>query len=241
MNGVPMRKVRSFVRRPGRITTAQKRALERLWPRWGIAFREQRLELDAVFGRSAPRVLDIGFGDGEALLTAAANNPAIDYLGVEVHEPGIGHLLVLIERAAVNNIRIVQRDAVEVIAHMIGPASFDGINLFFPDPWPKKRHHKRRLIQPAFVAELARVLKVGGLVHVATDWADYAMHVQAVFANCSGFEPVAFEAINTDPLAFRAPTKFEQRGRKLGHDVVDFCYRKVSDVEVPTVPSELSR
>jgi tRNA (guanine-N7-)-methyltransferase len=234
MSGVPMRKVRSFERRPGRITTAQKRALEHLWPRWGITFGEQRLDLDSVFGRRAPRVLDIGFGDGEALLTAAANNPAIDYLGVEVHEPGIGHLLVLIERAALDNIRIVQRDAVEVIAHMLGPSSFDGINLFFPDPWPKKRHHKRRLIQPAFVAELARILKNGGLVHVATDWADYAVHVREVLANCSGFEPVVLDAINADPLAFRAPTKFEQRGRKLGHDVVDLCYRKLVPIALST-------
>jgi tRNA (guanine-N7-)-methyltransferase len=240
MNGRPLRKIRSFVRRPGRITTAQKRALERLWPRWGIPFREQKLDLDAVFGRRAPRVLDIGFGDGEALLTAAANNRAFDYLGIEVHEPGIGHLLMLVERAGIENIRIVQRDAVEVVAHMLEPSRFDAINLFFPDPWPKKRHHKRRLIQQGFVAELARVLKNGGLVHLATDWADYAAHARAVFTQCSAFEPVAFDVIGTDPLALRAPTKFEQRGRKLGHDVVDLCYRKVSDLAVATVPSALS-
>ena len=228
MNSVPMRKVRSFVRRPGRITTAQRRALERLMPRWGIPFREQRLDLDAVFGRHAPRVLDIGFGDGEAVLTAAANNRGVDYLGVEVHEPGIGHLLVLIERAGVENIRIVQRDAVEVVAAMLGPATFDAVSLFFPDPWPKKRHHKRRLIQPAFVAELARILKDGGLVHLATDWADYAAHAQAVFAADPRLRSIGHADVSANPLAFRPPTKFERRGRRLGHEVVDLFYRKRS-------------
>jgi tRNA (guanine-N7-)-methyltransferase len=228
MNGRPLRKIRSFVRRPGRITTAQKRALERLWPRWGIPFREERLDLDAVFGRRAPRVLDIGFGDGEALLTAAANNRAIDYLGVEVHEPGIGHLLMLVERAGIENIRIVQRDAVEVVAHMLAPSSLDAINLFFPDPWPKKRHHKRRLIQPEFVAELARVLKNGGLVHLATDWADYATHARAVFAGNTRLPSIEQANVCHNPLAFRPPTKFERRGRRLGHDVVDLYYLKAA-------------
>jgi tRNA (guanine-N7-)-methyltransferase len=228
MNGVPMRKVRSFVKRPGRITTAQKRALERLLPRWGIEFREQRLDLDAVFARRAPRVLDIGFGDGEALLTAAANNRGVDYLGVEVHEPGIGHLLVLIERATLDNIRIVQRDAVEVVLHMLEPSSVDAVNLFFPDPWPKKRHHKRRLIQPSFVAELARILKDGGLVHLATDWADYAAHARAVFAAEPRLRSIEEGNVCHNPLAFRPPTKFERRGRRLGHDVVDLYYLKTT-------------
>ena len=243
MNGVQLRKIRSFVRRGGRTTTAQKRALERLWPRWGIPFCEQKLDLEAVFARRAPRVLDIGFGDGEALLTAAANNRAVDYLGVEVHEPGIGHLLVLIERAGLDNIRIVQRDAVEVIAHMLGPSTFDSVNLFFPDPWPKKRHHKRRLIQPGFVAELARVLKNDGLVHLATDWADYAVHARTVFANDSQFRSIEPATVCNNPLAFRPPTKFERRGRRLGHDVVDLYYLKVprpSAVDVAAAPIELS-
>ena len=229
MNGVPMRKVRSFVRRPGRITTAQKRALERLLPRWGIPFREQRLDLDAVVGRRAPRVLDIGFGDGEALLTAAANNRGVDYLGVEVHEPGIGHLLVLIERAGVDNIRIVQRDAVEDVARMLEPSSFDAVDLWFPDPWHKKRHHKRRLIQPAFVAELARILKDGGLVHVTTDWADYVAHAQAVFAGEPVLRSIEHAVVCNNPLAFRPPTKFERRGRRLGHEVVDLYYLKTTN------------
>jgi tRNA (guanine-N7-)-methyltransferase len=226
MNGRPLRKIRSFVKRPGRITTAQKRALERLWPRWGIPFREQKLDLDTVFGRRVPRVLDIGFGDGEALLTAAANNRAIDYLGVEVHEPGIGHLLVLIERAGVDNIRIIQRDAVEVVAQMLEPSSFDAVNVFFPDPWPKKRHHKRRLIQPAFAAALITTLKPGGLLHIATDWTDYAAHVRGVLGACVELVSEPPERLAADPLAFRPPTKFELRGRRLGHEVVELCYRK---------------
>ena len=226
MHGPPLRKIRSFVKRPGRITAAQKRALEMLWPRWGIAYGERLLDLDAVFGRSAPRVLDVGFGDGEALLTMAANNPDVDYLGVEVHEPGIGHLLVLLERASLGNVRVVQRDVVDVAAHMLGDRCFDAVNVFFPDPWPKKRHHKRRLMQRPFVAGLARVLKPRGLLHVATDWEDYARHVDAVLAQSPEFSAEPREVAAADRLAFRPPTKFERRGRRLGHEAVDLYYRK---------------
>ena len=228
MNGPPLRKIRSFVRRPGRITAAQRRALETLWPRFGIDFRERRLDLAEVFGRRAPCVLDIGFGDGEALLTTAVNNPGVDYLGVEVYDPGVGHLLVLLERAALGNVRIVKRDAVEVVAHMLEAESFDAVNLFFPDPWPKKRHHKRRLIQPQFVAALAAILKPRGLLHLATDWADYAAHMRIVLAESVELAPEPVENLSGDILAFRPPTKFERRGRSLGNDVVDLCYRKRS-------------
>lgn len=225
MNGRPLRKIRSFVKRPGRITTAQKRALERLWPRWGIPFREQRLDLDAVFERRAPRVLDIGFGDGEALVTNALNNPGVDYVGVEVHEPGIGHLLLLLEHAGVGNVRVIARDAAEVVPQLIADSSFDAVDLLFPDPWPKKRHHKRRLVQLPFIAELARVLKPGGLLHVATDWADYANHTREVLAASARFAPVAASALISEPLAVRPPTKFERRGVRLGHEVADLYYR----------------
>ena len=146
-----MRKVRSFVRRPGRATAAQRRALTELLPRYGIGAADGRLDLRAAFGRDAPRVLDIGFGDGEALVTNALNNPAVDYLGVEVHEPGIGHLLLLLEHAGAENVRVLARDAAEVVPQQIADASFDAVDLLFPDPWPKKRHHKRRLVQPPFV------------------------------------------------------------------------------------------
>src|SRR5690606_18916728 len=136
----------------------------------------------------SPRVLEIGFGDGEALLTAAANYPHMDYVGIEIHEPGIGHLLLLLERANLDNVRVIVRDAVEVMDEMLGDESMHAINLFFPDPWPKKRHHKRRLVQPAFLEQSARILKDGGLMHIATDWADYAEHVRAAFDACPLFE-----------------------------------------------------
>ena len=221
-----MRRVRSFVRRPGRATAAQRRAFAELLPRYAIDSSLQRLELDAVFGRSARRVLDIGFGDGEALVTNALNNPGVDYVGIEVHEPGIGHLLLLLEQAAASNVRIVGRDAADVVPQLFRDASFDAVDLFFPDPWPKKRHHKRRLVQPPFVAELARVLKRGGFLHVATDWADYARHTSEVLAQSVELVPVAAADLCENPLALRPPTKFERRGRRLGHEVVDLFYRK---------------
>ncbi|HEX7079836.1 MAG TPA: tRNA (guanosine(46)-N7)-methyltransferase TrmB [Gammaproteobacteria bacterium] len=216
------------------MTEAQRRALETLWPRWGIEFEERRLDLVEVFGRDAPRVLDIGFGDGEALLTAAANHPGIDYLGVEVHEPGVGHLLLLLERARLENVRVIMRDVVEVIDAMLPDEAIDAIAIFFPDPWPKKRHHKRRLVQPEFLARCARILKHGGLMHIATDWADYAEHTRAAFAASPFFEPVSIEALAGDPLAFRPPTKFERRGRRLGHDIADLCYRKTRSSASPS-------
>lgn len=223
------RRVRSFVRRPGRITAAQASALSRLKPLYGIPFAERRVDLDAAFGRRAPRVLDIGFGDGEALLTQAANNAHVDFLGVEVHEPGIGHLLVLLEKAGLTNVRIVDRDVVDVIAAMIPNESFDAVNLLFPDPWPKKRHHKRRLVQPAFVVELERVLKEGGIFHVATDWAAYAEHTEAVLVESAALVRAAPENVGRDSLVRRAPTKFERRGQRLGHDIIDLYYRKRGD------------
>jgi tRNA (guanine-N7-)-methyltransferase len=220
------RKVRSFVRRPGRITTGQQRALRDLMPRWGIPFTDRRIDLDDVFARQVPRVLDIGFGDGEALLTAAARYPDIDYLGVEVHEPGIGHLLTLIERSGLANVRLINRDAIDVIEHMLSDGTFDAVNLFFPDPWPKKRHHKRRIVQMPFIDEVLRVLKPDGLFHVATDWLNYAEHIGQTLDADDRLDKLDGGNLLGDPLAFRAPTKFEQRGRKLGHDVVDFFYRK---------------
>ena len=220
-----MRKVRSFVRRPGRATAAQRRALTELLPRYGIGAETAPLDLAAPFGRDARRVLDVGFGDGEALATNALNNPGVDYVGVEVHEPGIGHLLLLLEQAAIGNVRVIARDASEVVP-LIADASFDAVDLFFPDPWPKKRHHKRRLVQPPFVAELKRVLKRGGFLHVATDWADYARHTREVLAQSADLVPVEAADLCHNPLALRPPTKFERRGRRLGHEVVDLFYRK---------------
>jgi len=224
------RRIRSFVRRPGRITTGQQRALRDLMPRWGVEFSGEKLDLGGLFGRAAPRVLDIGFGDGEALVTTAARYPEIDYLGIEVHEPGIGHLLKLIERAALTNIRIVRRDAIDVIDQMLPDASFDAVNLFFPDPWPKKRHHKRRLVQSAFLASAARVLRTDGLLHIATDWSDYGEQIGRLIGDASGLRPVAAAAIPDVRLAFRPPTKFERRGLGLGHEVAEFWCLKTAGV-----------
>jgi len=221
------RKIRSFVRRPGRTTNAQRRALDELWPRYGIESTDGLLDLRAVFGRTATVVLEIGFGNGEALFTCAANNPEIDHLGIEVHEPGIGHLLMLLERADLDNVRVIARDAVEVLDQQLDEASIDVARIFFPDPWPKKRHHKRRLLQDSFIAALARVLKPAGVLHIATDWANYAEHTTELMAASAGFDPLTAEAAASNPLSTRPPTKFERRGRRLGHDVWDLYYRRV--------------
>ena len=222
------RKIRSFVQRAGRTTTAQKRALKDLMPRFGIPFQEDALDLGVVFGRYAPTVLDIGFGDGSALLTLAANHPGRDYLGVEVHEPGIGHLLLQLERAGLGNVRIIAHDAVEVVRCMLPPEQVDAVNLFFPDPWPKKRHHKRRIVQPGFIQNIARVLKPGGIFHIATDWTDYADHATAVMAGCAQFEALSPRQASSDPLFDRPTTKFERRGIALGHTVTDLHFRRVA-------------
>ncbi len=221
------RKVRSFVQRAGRTTAAQKRALRDLLPRYGVPFQESTVDLGLVFGRRAPMVLDIGFGDGSALLTLAANHPHRDYLGVEVHEPGIGHLLLQLQRARLENVRIVPHDAVEVVRHMLAPRQVDAVNLFFPDPWPKKRHHKRRIVQPKFVRDIARILKPRGTFHIATDWADYAGHVRLVMEDCDRFEALSSQQASTEPLFDRPTSKFERRGIALGHSVTDLHFRRL--------------
>jgi len=228
MNTVTHRRVRSFVRRPGRITASQQRALKELWPRYGIEYAQAPLDLDRAFGRSASRVLDIGFGDGEALVTMAARSPEVDFLGVEVHEPGVGHLLVLLERARLTNVRIIRRDVVDVIDHMLEPASFDVVDIFFPDPWPKKRHHKRRLISDSFMPRLLKITRPGALVHIATDWEPYATVISAVLSRSDAFA-ACDPSHSPDALADRPPTKFERRGQRLGHTVTDFFYRRQPD------------
>jgi len=191
-------------------------------PRFGLDFSENQVDLGVVFGRTARKVLDIGFGDGEALLTAAANNPSIDYLGVEVHNPGIGHLLLLLEQAGLTNVRIIHRDVVEVLSNMLPDVCLDGVNVYFPDPWPKKRHHKRRLVQPVIASEFARVIKAGGTLHLATDWENYAEHMKQVIGSTG-----AFARITTEIDLVRPPTKFERRGQRLGHSVWDLIYERL--------------
>jgi tRNA (guanine-N7-)-methyltransferase len=210
--------VRSFVRRAGRITAAQCRALAELWPRWGIEFRPEPLDLDQLFGRRAPRVMEIGFGDGDLLAEMAAQHRQTDFLGVEVHEPGIGHCLLQIERLDLGNVRLIRHDAVEVLQWQVPEHSLTGVNLFFPDPWPKKRHHKRRLVQPEFARLLGTRLAAGGEFRVATDWAPYAAHIDEVMA--------AQELFARVPEAPDRPrTKFERRGERMGHEVAERLYR----------------
>lgn len=220
----PRRSIRSYVLRQGRLTAAQQRACEALLPQFGIPYRDAPLDLDQAFGRAAPRILEIGFGMGETTADIAAGHPENDYLGIEVHTPGVGSLLRRVADAGLTNVRVIQHDAVEVLRAMIPPACLDGVHIFFPDPWPKKRHHKRRLIQPPFISLLASRLKPGAYLHVATDWEHYAQQILDVLAaeplltnTASGFAPRP---------EWRPETKFEARGLRLGHRVWDILFRR---------------
>lgn len=219
-----LRRIRSFVRREGRLTSGQSCALERLWPRFGIDADAGPVAAHALFGRRAPVTLEIGFGNGESLALQAEASPERDFIGIEVHRPGVGHLLGEIERRSLTNLRIYCADAVEVLESNIQPGSLDGVQIFFPDPWHKKRHHKRRLIQPAFVRLLASRMRPGGLLHLATDWEDYAEHMAAVLRGAvEWFEPETPCAPGNEA---RPETRFERRGKRLGHAVRDLCYRR---------------
>ena len=216
--------IRSFVLRQGRVSNAQRRACETLLPQYGILFSENLLDLDQVFGRQAPKILEIGFGMGESTAIIAQSHPENDYLGIEVHTPGVGSLLNQIEQHGLTNLRIIQYDAVAVLQHMLPAACLDGVHIFFPDPWPKARHHKRRLIQPAFVARLCNHLKPGGYIHVATDWEEYAVQILQVLSQEQQLSNTAADyAPRPD---YRPLTKFEQRGIKLGHGVWDLISQK---------------
>ena len=219
-SAVSRRPVRSFVRRAGRLTAAQKRALEVLWPEYGIEYSPAPLDLGGPFERSAPITMEIGFGDGAALVSAAAAHPDHNFLGVEVHEPGVGHCMLELDRAGLNNVKIIRQDAVEVLHNQIADGSLAGINLYFPDPWPKKRHHKRRIVQPEFVALIARKLAPGGRFHVATDWANYAEHIEEVMSSSSFFESLR-------GAAEREKTKFERRGERLGHEIWERIFVRI--------------
>jgi len=220
----PHRPIRSYVLRQGRATGAQRRATAEWLPRFGIAVSREPLDLDHVFGRVAPKILEIGFGMGETTARIAASHTGNDYLCIEVHTPGVGSLLNRIAALGLANVRIVQHDAVEVLEHMIRPAALDGVHVFFPDPWPKKRHHKRRLLQPPFIALLASRMRPGAYLHVATDWEDYATQILEALAA----EPLL---VNTAAKYAERPesrplTKFETRGLKLGHRVRDLLFQR---------------
>jgi tRNA (guanine-N7-)-methyltransferase len=218
------RPIRSFVRREGRMTDAQRRALEDFGPRYLIEFQEVPLDLDAVFGRAAPRALEIGFGMGDSVLDMARRHPERDHLGIEVHRPGVGRLLRALAEEDIRNVRIVCADAVQVLRCMIPDAVLDAVFLFFPDPWHKKRHHKRRIVQPEFVELVARRLRPGGIFHLATDWEDYARHMLAVLEQSPSFSNSAGAGHFAPRPDDRVLTKFERRGERLGHGVWDLVY-----------------
>ena len=221
----PNRHIRSFVRRQGRVSPAQSRAVETLLPRFGIPYAAQSLDLEQAFGRSAPKMLEIGFGMGDSTAVIALAHPGNDYLCLEVHTPGVGNLLKLIDAQSISNIRIIQHDAVEVLRDMLGDDTLDGVHIFFPDPWHKARHNKRRLIQAPFITRLVKKIKPGGYIHVATDWQDYAEQVLRVLSE----EPLLQNtAADYAPRpAYRPLTKFEKRGLNLGHGVWDLVFKKL--------------
>ena len=224
-DGQKHRPVRSFVRREGRLTPGQSRALEQHWPRFGIEPPARPLDLPALFGRKAPVVLEIGFGNGAHLLSRAQGAPERDFLGVEVHRPGVGRLLAAAAAAGLDNLRVACADAVEVLRDWLPPECLAEVQILFPDPWPKKRHHKRRLIQPAFAQLVASRLAPGGRLHLATDWAPYAEHMREVLNAQPQLTNLAQDAGFVGRVA-RPTTRFEARGTRLGHAVFDLEFRK---------------
>ena len=220
------RSIRSFVTRAGRTTAAQQRALETLWPKYGLDYRDEPLELAALFGRAAPCTLEIGFGNGANLVTLARAHPERDYLGVEVHRPGVGRLLLALEQERLGNVRVVCHDAVEVLERQIAASSLTEILILFPDPWPKKRHHKRRLIQPPFLALVEHALEAGGVLRLATDWEPYALEMLAHLQATPGLRNLAADGGYVTRPAERIPTRFELRGTRLGHEVWDLAFSR---------------
>lgn len=222
----PHRPIRSYVLREGRLTAGQERAFAELWPRYGVEYTGVPLELPALFGNDHPVWLEIGFGNGDSLAALAERHPERNYLGVEVHRPGVGHLLLQLEARGLTNVRVLRHDAVEVLGHSLAPASLAGAFLFFPDPWHKRRHHKRRILQPEVVALLAAAIRPGGLFRAATDWEDYARHMLAILEAAPQFENAAGPGAFAPRPEERPLTRFEQRGRRLGHGVWDLLFRR---------------
>ncbi len=219
-----LRPVRSFVLRQGRMSPAQQRALDTLLPRFGVPYQAAPLDFDRTFGRHAPRILEIGFGMGETTAAIAQARPGDDFLGIEVHGPGVGSLLNRVEQLGLSNVRVIRHDAVEVVTMMVPHASLAGIHVFFPDPWPKKRHHKRRLLTGPFVHQLAQRLVAGSYLHAATDWEEYALEILAAFAA----EPLLANTADgfASRPAYRPLTKFEARGMRLGHRAYDVIFHR---------------
>lgn len=226
--GVYIQKVKSFVKREGRLTNAQARAIEQNWPAMGLEHSQGLLDLPQVFGRSAPVVLEIGFGMGKSLVEMAQNETDKDFIGIEVHRPGVGTCLSDASELAITNLRVFEHDAVEILRDCIADQSLDRVQLFFPDPWHKKRHHKRRIVQAEFVESLRKKLKIGGVFHMATDWEHYAQHMLEVMNQATHYQNVS-ETNDYVPRPENRPlTKFEQRGHRLGHGVWDLMFARKS-------------
>ena len=224
-----MRRIRSFVLRTGRMTEGQKRAYDLHWPSKGLELKNDAIVLPEVFGRDAPVVLEIGFGMGDSLAQMAAAEPDKDFIGVEVHSPGVGRLMHLIDESGIENLRAYCDDAVEVLEQCIADNSLSRVQIYFPDPWHKKRHHKRRLVQPEFVQLLRRKLKPGGVIHLATDRENYAEHMMLVMSGAEGFRNTQGEGAFAPRPDYRPVTKFEKRGERLGHGVWDLLFEKTAD------------
>ncbi len=220
------RSIRSFVQRQGRITPSQQRALDELLPRFGLTYRAEVFDIPAIFGREAPLWLEIGFGSGDSLAEIAAAQPQVDFIGIEVHRPGVGKLLNSIQQRDLHNLRVVCHDAVEVLRDCIADAALDRLLLFFPDPWHKKRHHKRRIVNPQFAELVRRKLAVGGVWHLATDWQDYAEWMLEHLDAAPGLDNCAGPGQYSERPDYRPLTRFERRGMRLGHGVWDLLYRR---------------
>ncbi len=221
------RRIRSFVLRQGRITPAQQRAFDAHWLRYGLDYIGAPRDFGASFGRTAPLVLEIGFGNGDQLLHSAQAEPGSDFIGIEVHRPGVGRLMNGLAGAGAGNVRLYNHDAVEVLENEIAPGALADVRIYFPDPWHKKRHHKRRLIQPEFLALLAARVAPAGRLHLATDWADYAGHMQNVLEAASMWRADPLHAASAERPPWRIETHFERRGLRLGHGVWDFVYERI--------------
>ena len=222
------RPIRSYVLRQGRMTEGQQRAFEALWPRYGLEPGNGILDLEQLFGNSRPVTLEIGFGNGEALSQLAVRHVDQNFLGVEVHGPGVGHLMIKLAEHESDNVRILQTDAMELLRHQLAPASLSRVLLYFPDPWHKRKHHKRRIVQEEFAELVHRALTPGGVLHMATDWEDYATQMMAVLSAHSGFANLAGAGQFSPRPDSRPLTKFEQRGERLGHGVWDLLFERKS-------------
>ncbi|MCO6526375.1 tRNA (guanosine(46)-N7)-methyltransferase TrmB [Snodgrassella sp.] len=218
------RSIRSFVLRQGHMTAAQQRAIDTQWAQYGIDYHKNIVDLNTIFNRNAPKILEIGFGMGVASAAIAQNLPAYDFLAIDVHGPGVGNLLKLIQEQNIQNIKVMRHDAVEVVNHMLSNNSLHGIHIFFPDPWHKKRHHKRRLIQIPFIEQLLPKLQKNGYIHLATDWQEYAEQMLEVLTSFYELQNTATDFAPTP--AYRPETKFEARGKRLGHNVWDLVFVK---------------